>query len=199
MKKNYLLGCLGLAVIFIVGTIIYAWVNINVIEPAMQRDAQALAAKSKPTPTPTPVDLKTHQGVEAYASTVVGQMETKPYGQFMGGAYTESTKQLQLLFYIPSSMVPDNGHLKNMIETNSYDVEQAIWTSKLKGVVGTVVVHTQGDLVDKYGNNVKGEVGTVTLKADTAKLFNWNNLTFDKAWDNQIYDNQWMLPDVAKS
>jgi len=149
-----------------------------------------------PTPTPTPIDLTTHQGVEAYTREVISNMSNVPFGQLEGVAYTASTKELQVLFYIPSNQVWDNNHLKNMIEINCYDVEHAIWTSKLKNIIAEAGVHIESDLVDKYNNTSKGEVGEVMLKAETAKLFNWDDNAFELAWNDQAYDSQWMLPSL---
>ncbi|GHO45166.1 hypothetical protein [Ktedonospora formicarum] len=198
--RNFVLGCLGVIVVLFVLGLCVGWVNANVIEPARLAALTPYPTDTPvpPTPTPTPVNLKTHQGVEAYATSVIDHMKMSPYGQFEGVAYTQKTKQLQLLFYIPSSTVLNGNHLKNMIESNCYDVEHAIWTSKLKGVVSTVAVHIQSDLVDRYGHNSKGDAGYVVLKANTEKRFVWDNLSIEDAWNNQIYDEQWLLPDVAK-
>lgn len=149
-----------------------------------------------PTPTPTPIDLTTYQGVEAYTKNIIDNMSTVSFGQLDRVAYATNTKELQVTFYISSDQVLDDNHMKDMIKINCYNVEQTIWTSRLKGVINQAIVHIQSDLVDRYGNESKGEVGNVVLTAATAKLFNWNNLNFNSAWDNETYDRQWMLPSL---
>lgn len=126
-------------------------------------------------------------------------MATQPYGQLQGVAYDTSIKELQVEFYIPSSMVQDTNGLKTMIESNCFYVEEAIWTSKLNGAIDTAVVHVQADLQDKYGNVSKNEVGFAMVSAVTAPLFNWKNLSFDAAWNNNDYDKQWMSPAITNS
>lgn len=149
-----------------------------------------------PTPTPTPINLVTQDGVEGYTKFVINNMGATRYGQLDSVMYTTSAQELEVTLYISSDQIWDNNHLKNMIKINCYDVEHAIWTSKLQSVIAVAVIHIQSDLVDKYNHTSKGDVGKVTLKAETAKLFNWDDDAFEQTWDNQAYDDQWMLPSL---
>ena len=150
-------------------------------------------------PTPTPINLATRQGVEVYTKQILDNLSPTPYGSREGILYTENTKELQVLFYISSNQVLDNNNLKNMIEINCFDTQKALWTSRLKGIVNSIIIHIQSDLVDKYGNQSKGEVGTATLTSATNSMIQWDNIDFGPAWDNQVYDVQWMLPSIEKS
>jgi hypothetical protein len=194
LKKKIIWGIIIFFGLLFVGSAIY---GIAIAVPDAGTYGSNTDSSTGPTnPTTTPLDLTTQQGIEAYTTDLINQMSTAPYGQLEGTRYIATTKELQVTFYIPSSQVWDNNNLKNMIEINCYDVEHVIWTSKLKNVAASAVIHIQSDLVDKYNNTSKGEVGNVTLKAETAKQFNWDDNVFEQAWDNQAYDSQWILPSL---
>ena len=198
-RRNLLISSFMLLVIL---ALCIGVVQAVVRNPDLQtNDNTAFTPQPTDTPiqTPTPINLTTRQGIEVYAKQILDNLSPVPYGSREGIVYTENTKELQVLFYISSNQVLDNNNLKNMIEINCFDAQKALWTSKLKRIVNSIIIHIQSDLVDKYGNQSKGEVGTATLTSATNLMIQWDNIDFGSAWDNQVYDDQWMLPSIEKS
>ncbi|EFH85667.1 hypothetical protein [Ktedonobacter racemifer] len=191
-RKNLII-----AAIILGSLILYFVVAAN--NPAMQA---SINADLTPVPTDTPVpptptpNLKTTRGVEAYVTQLLGSG--------IGGAqvtkvtYDPDQKSLEVYFYQDAFW--DNGSAKTEIEFDCFNVLKDIWMDNtLKGMLTFVTFHLQSKLTDVYGNSSTDDIGRATLTKDTASKFHWDNLSEQDAWNNQIYDDQWMLPDIAKS
>jgi hypothetical protein len=146
----------------------------------------------KPTPKPTP-DMYDANTAVAYAKQVLG-------GLSLSGKITKVTDDggMHVTEYIPGNSIWDHSTAKTMIETDSFNIEQALWKSQLGSVEPAIYVNIQSDLTDQYGNPTVDDMGTVALSYDTEQKFNWSGLDYQTAWDNQDYDQQWLLPDLNK-
>jgi hypothetical protein len=74
----------------------------------------------------------------------------------------------------------------------TFDIQKALWTASPPFVLQDVVVFVDGQLVDQYGKQSVGQVGSCTLEKATAAKFQWDNLTWDDAWN--VYDDTTLAP-----
>lgn len=144
-------------------------------------------------PTPTP-NLNTDSGVVAYAKNILSGLS--PHGSI---TQVDNNGGLHVVDYISSKMFLSNSAARDDVQQDCFFIEQALWTSRLNLVEPAIYVDVQSDLVDKYGNSSRGDIGKVALSRDTEKKFNWANLDYQTAWNNKIFDQQWLLPDIANS
>jgi hypothetical protein len=78
-----------------------------------------------------------------------------------------------------------NGTTRNEIYLEADTTFRDLFTKHLG--LQQVTIHWEGTVVDTYGNTSTAELGTATLTASTAQLFNWDTLGFGQAW--QDYDH----------
>lgn len=194
-KKNLIVAAIVLGALVLCIVVGQAMANT----PAMQALSNSLLTPvptdTPAPPTPTP-DLNTETGMVAYIKSVLS-------GVTLSGSVTSVTAEGEVLHvteYIDGNSVLDNSAAKSDVQNDSFTIQKAIWTDgRLKGNVSVVYVDIQSDLTDAYGNTSKGDIGRANLMAGTAAKFNWSGLSAQDAWNNQDYDSQWMLPDIANS
>jgi hypothetical protein len=73
-----------------------------------------------------------------------------------------------------------------------FDIQKAVWTSKLAGQVSEVRVNVTMNLTDAKGNTNNLPVAHAWLTKDNASTFNWQNTYSKAAWE--AYDNTWLKP-----
>ena len=73
-----------------------------------------------------------------------------------------------------------------------FDCFQGFYTSPHARFLQDVHIAVNGPVTDTYGNNSTGLYGSADLTRATAAQFNWDNLDPFAAWDNHIYDAQYV-------
>lgn len=138
-----------------------------------------------PTPTPQPTPTTEQQLLSiAQKSGALGKNMTVKYS-----ASSNTAKITETI-----GVAWSKASAKRDIQFDCFDIQKAVWTSQMH--VSGIEVDILGPLVDKYGNESTGLIGTCTLLDTTAQKVNWSNLSPRIAWQNQIYDDQWLLPDL---
>jgi hypothetical protein len=180
-------GCL-IAIAVLVALFIFGSI-VNAISGTQNSSTTANTAQPTDTPTPTP-DLKSLGGIQQY-TLQLAQNSTSADSSTVTSAYEPQAKTITIDETLSEQY--DNSAYRGDIQHDCYSVEQAIWQGHIPHL-SLVEVDISGPLVDKYGNPSTGLLGYCILKHSTEKMFQWNNLTWEQAWND--YDTAWMLPSL---
>lgn len=178
-------GCLSLLVLIISCSICGAISSTGSsqkkdVVSASPTTAKSTQSPSKPKPTPTTKPQTPKDRILSIAKANDGTDNN----------YIESLKVLQTTIIL--GMQWDNAAMKNSVKIECFDMQKALWTANPPLDLKLVVVTVKGDVVDRYGKESKEQVGWCKLGHETAKKFNWGNLSWRTAWD--AYDEKGLAP-----
>lgn len=86
----------------------------------------------------------------------------------------------------------DVNSMQIAVKSDVFNCFHGFYSSPHATQVQDVVVTINGPIVDQYGNSSTGLYGSAELTRQTASKFQWNNIDYETAWDNNDYDNQFV-------
>lgn len=140
-------------------------------------------ARPQPTATPAP----TFTPVQVYDAIAQANCN------FLTASVTTSWDAAHATVSVTAQVGPqwDVSALHTTVENIVFDCFKSFYTSPQASAVQWVDVVVKGPVTDAYGNNTIGIYGEADLSRVTARPFNWANLDYLQAWNNDIYDSQW--------
>ncbi len=193
---------LGLINSIITGTLRQTTTTPSIVQPTQQvttQPTQPPATQPTQEITPEPTSIPTIPPTPTPEPTLTTEQQVLQIAQNSGALgsnitvkYYASSNSAKITETIESAW--SKASAKRYIQDDCYHFQKAVWTSHIK--VSSIDVNVLGPLVDKYGKQSIGLVGSCTLLDTTAQKINWSNMDYRTAWENQIYDYQWLLPDL---
>lgn len=80
--------------------------------------------------------------------------------------------------------------LSSLPKIDIYQIEQVIWTSQIHPLEVDVIV--TGNQVDTHDVKHNVKLGEAHLTASRAAKFRWDTLNWRSAWNDNLYDYQWV-------
>lgn len=144
-------------------------------------------------PDPTPNLTNTNE-ITAYAKQVLS--DAGPFDVYAPDTMQVKQTSMDVSYYYPMAVTQDL-----MFKTlgDCFAAEKALWQSRLGGVLTTITVHVQSDWVFDDNKTVKHyEVGSCSLTSAKAKQIKWDGLDDWPAWEQKVYDSQWLEPSLEQ-
>lgn len=141
------------------------------------------ATDAPPTATPSPADVFQHLAAVNCNEFSAGGKDPKAVWSPASGTVTVTTTVGEAW---------DAKGATVEVESIVFDCFKGYYTSPHASAVKDVKVVVNGPLTDAYGNTSTGLYGDAELSRVTAAPFNWKGLDYQTAWDNNIYDDQFM-------
>lgn len=171
---------------WIVTSVLIFFVGINAVVSG-QASGTTNTVQQPETPTATPKPLTIQQRIAAIVKDNGGTDNVS--------AYVEAQKAAGATFTLSEQW--DAASTRDAIEIKCFDVQKAFWTAQPSLGLESALVVLNGPLVDAYGNQSTGQIGSCTLKKSTAAKFAWDNLTWKSAWN--VYDDTSLLPSLQNA
>lgn len=154
---------------------------VNIAPTAAITPTETPIPTQAPTPTPTPTP-----SLQSQASQVVG-------GANLTGKVKNVAEDSGLVTV--NDDIGDgnltNGLTVTEIKSDCFNAQQALW-KQLGDQISEVDVNVYENVVDQYGNTSNQSVAHCALKKATEQQFNWDNLDYDQAWNNNDYDSEYI-------
>lgn len=138
------------------------------------------------TPQPTVDPVVAEQQAVQHLASVNCDFTTKS----VKATFTPNGGTVQVVATVGTQW--DTGAAQTTVESLVFDCFKGFYTSPHAAFVQDVHVEVDGPLVDAYGNSSTGLYGNADLSRTTAQPFNWDNLDYATAWNNHIYDSQYV-------
>lgn len=91
----------------------------------------------------------------------------------------------------------DHTRLSSLPKIDIFQIEKAVWTSQVRPLRVDVVV--TANQLDAHGARHSVKVGEAHLTAARSAKFQWATLDWRRAWNEKLYDYQWVDTSIYRS
>lgn len=142
---------------------------------------------------------QTHADATATALAPTPTIQTRLARILQGHTYGTATPtwDAERQVVMVEDALGDHTKLTSLPKIDIFQIEDTIWTSEIHPLEVDVTV--TGDHTDAHQKTQVVQLGKARLTARTAAKLHWDTLNWRAAWDERLYDYQWINPVVEQS